>query len=59
MAIVRNKLMVELYPTVQDVCEVISAVGAFHQGQEDKYLEALKACIEKRLEDLRQPKGGG
>ncbi|WFB57465.1 hypothetical protein [Paenibacillus sp. BR1-192] len=58
MAIVRNKLMVELYPTVQDVCEVISHAGAFHQGQEDKYLEAIKACIEKRLEELKQPKGG-
>lgn len=58
MAIVRNKLMVELYPTVQDVCEVISAVGAFHQGQEDKYLEAIKASIEKRLEELKQHKGG-
>ncbi|OMF70520.1 hypothetical protein [Paenibacillus glucanolyticus] len=59
MAIVRNKLMVELYPTVQDVCEVISAVGVFHQGQEDKYLEAIKVSIEKRLEELKQPKGGG
>lgn len=58
MAIVRNKLMVELYPTVQDVCEVIAAVGVFHPGQEDKYLEAIKTSIEKRLEELKQHKGG-
>lgn len=42
-----------------DLKEGVNASGAFHQGQEDKYLEAIKACIEKRLEELKQPKGGG
>lgn len=58
MAVVRNKLMIEMYPTVPDVCEVISAVGAYHQGQEAKYLETIKSSIEKRLEELKNNKGG-
>lgn len=59
MAIVRNKLMVELYPTVQDVCEVISAAGAFFKGQEEQYLEAIKVSIENRLEQIREVKQNG
>lgn len=57
-AIIRNKLIIEMYPFVPDVCEVISAVGTYHRGQEVQYLEAIKASIEKRLEELKNNKGG-
>lgn len=55
-AIIRNKLIVELSPTVQDVCEVITAVGAFYPGQEVKFLESIQEAVTKRLEAIRNDK---
>ncbi|ANY71649.1 hypothetical protein BBD41_03105 [Paenibacillus ihbetae] len=56
MARIQNKLMVELYPTVQDVCEVISAVGTYYQGQEVEYLSSIQRAITKRLEVISNHK---
>ncbi|MNM25397.1 hypothetical protein D3C81_358410 [compost metagenome] len=52
MAIIQNTLKIEIYPTVQDVCEVISAVVAFYPGQEEKVLQAIRDATDKRIEEI-------
>jgi hypothetical protein len=53
---VQNKMVVEMEPSVNDICAVISAVCAFHPGGEIQLLEKVKASIEDRIKDL-QPAG--
>jgi hypothetical protein len=50
---VQNKLVIEIEPTVTEVCAVISAVGAFHPGQEVKFLEGIRAALDERLNILK------
>jgi hypothetical protein len=49
---VQNKLVIEIEPTVTEVCAVISAVGAFYPGQEVKFLEGIRAALDERLNIL-------
>jgi len=49
-------MVVEMEPSVNDICAVISAVCAFHPGGEIQLLEKVKASIEDRIKDL-QPAG--
>lgn len=53
---VQNKLVIEIEPTVSEVCSVISAVGAFYPGQELKYLEGIRAALDERLNNLKPVK---
>ena len=54
MAVINNKLQVEMYPTVPDLLQVISAVLAFHPGQEEKVLEGIQTALNKRLDELKR-----
>jgi len=56
MALIKNTLKIEIYPTVPEVCEVISAVAAFHPGKEINVLQAIKDATSKRIEELEQKK---
>lgn len=56
MAIIQNTLKIEIYPTVQDVCEVISAVVAFYPGQEEQVLQAISDSVTKRIEEIKEGK---
>lgn len=56
MPVIRNKLIVEMHPTVQEVCEVISAVAAFYPRNEVMVLQAIKDATSKRIEELEQSK---
>jgi hypothetical protein len=49
---VQNKLVIEIEPTVSEVCAVISAVGTFFPGQEVKFLEGIRAALDERLNIL-------
>lgn len=53
MAYVKNKLVIEIEPTVDEVCAVMSAVAAFYPGQEVRFLEGVKAALEERLSILQ------
>lgn len=59
MAVIRNKITVEMYPTPQDVCEVISAVSTFHPGQELKFLEAIQTAVTKRIDQIKESEQNG
>jgi hypothetical protein len=52
MAIIQNKLEIVISPTVKEVCAVISAVAAFHPGNEAQYLQGVRAAVNERLKEL-------
>lgn len=54
MAKIQNKLLIEIDPTVSEVCAVISAVTTFYPGQEEKILEGIKEAIDMRLVELKE-----
>lgn len=54
MAIIRNRLTVEMEPTVPEICTIISAVTAFYPGQEVKILEDIKKSLDNRLQELKE-----
>lgn len=56
MAVIHNKMIIEMYPTTQDVCEIISAVTAFYPGEEEKFLESIQDAVAKRLEQVSESK---
>jgi hypothetical protein len=53
---VTNKLIIEMEPSVRDVCALISAVAVFHPGQETKYLEGIRDALNERLNNLKPVK---
>lgn len=53
MAVIRNKLCIEIAPNVQEICAVVSAVAAFYPGEEARILEGVKKAMEVRLEELK------
>lgn len=54
MAVIRNKLAIEIEPTVPEICEVISAVITFYPGQEVRILEGIKKSLDDRLQELKE-----
>lgn len=56
MAVIQNVLRIEISPTVQDVCEVITAVVAFYPNQEETVLQGIQDAINKRLEMIKEGK---
>ncbi|MEK4141157.1 hypothetical protein NST48_09395 [Paenibacillus sp. FSL M7-0547] len=54
MAVIRNKLAIEIEPTVPEICAVISAVAVFYPGQEVKILEGIKKSLDDRLQELKE-----
>lgn len=59
MAIIQNTLKIEIYPTVQEVCEVISAVVAFYPGQEEEVLQAINDAVGNRLNNIKESELNG
>ncbi|WP_240415039.1 hypothetical protein [Paenibacillus periandrae] len=57
MAIIQPKLEVVLNPAnpVQEVCEVINAVSAYHPNKEAEILAGLMQAIGARLQELQKP----
>lgn len=55
MPIIQPVIKIELDPSrpVQELCGVISAVSAYHPGQEDAVLKGVRDAIERRLEQLK------
>ncbi|ASA25429.1 hypothetical protein [Paenibacillus donghaensis] len=59
MAIIRNKLSIEIEPTVPEVCAVISAVMAYYPGQEVKVLEGIRESLSKRIAEINSLEPSG
>lgn len=51
---IRNVLHIEMEPTVQEVCGVISAVTAFYPGKEHEVLQGIITASQKRLDELNE-----
>jgi len=52
LAVIHNVLRIEISPTVQDVCEVITAVSAYYPNQEEQVLKGIQDAINKRLKAI-------
>ncbi|MNI76739.1 hypothetical protein D3C73_1329880 [compost metagenome] len=46
-------MIIEMEPSVNDICAVITAVTAFHPGDEIKLLEKVQAAITDRIKELQ------
>lgn len=57
VAIIQPKIEIVLNPSqpVQEILSVISAVCAFHPGNESKVLKGIELAIHKRLQELENP----
>jgi hypothetical protein len=57
MAIIQPKLEIVINPAnpVQEVCEVINAVSAYHPDKEADILTGLMQAIGARLQELQKP----
>lgn len=52
MAHIQSMLAIQIAPTAAEVCTVISAVAAYHQGEEERFLLDIQAAIKARLLEL-------
>lgn len=53
MVIIKNRLAIEMEPTVPEVCAVISAVTSFYPGKEVQLLEGIKKALDERIVELQ------
>jgi hypothetical protein len=51
---IKPKLDIQISPTVNDVCAVISAVTAYFPGEEAKFLEAIVTATERRIKEINK-----
>lgn len=56
---VQSKLVIEISPSANDVCAVISAVSAYHQGKEEQYLASIQKAVTDRLAKIRADTSNG
>ncbi|WP_375104656.1 hypothetical protein ACDZ28_10820 [Paenibacillus sp. RS8] len=56
MPLIRNRLAIEMEPTVPEVCAVISAVSAYYPGREVEFIEGIMKALNDRLLELKETK---
>lgn len=55
--VIRNKMAVEIEPTVPDICTLISAASAYHRssGNELRFLQGISESLNERIKELQLP----
>lgn len=56
MPVIQPFLHIQITPTVQDVCAVVSAAAAYHSGAEEAFLKGIKEALDMRLEEIQKNK---